>query len=329
MHELFSALIAALVTGFGLRLMLGSGLAGLAQDHANDRSMHVGAVPRIGGMGIAIGVMAALLLAGPSAWPEAIRPLAAAVALVFAVSLIDDLRGLSALPRLLAHLVCAAGLCWCWDLPAVWIPVATLGIAWGANLYNFMDGADGLAGAMAVFGYGALGVAAWAADAPAIGAICAAVTGAALGFLTLNWHPARVFLGDAGSVPLGFGAAALALHGTLAGLWPAALPAIAFLPFITDASLTLLRRALRGARLSEPHREHLYQRLALAGHGHRWVAMRACMLMFASGLAALSTLYVSPAAQWAVFAAALFAHVGGWLALDRSLRARENQSTRR
>lgn len=329
MRELLSALCAALLTGLALRLMIGSRLTRLAQDRATARSMHQGVVPRLGGLAIALGVAAVLPLAGPPVWPEAMRPLALLVALVFGVSLVDDIRGLSALPRLLAHLGCAAALCWQWDLPWVWIPIAAVGIAWGANLYNFMDGADGLAGAMAVCGYGVLGVAASAAGAPAVGVVCAAVAGAALGFLTLNWHPARVFLGDAGAVPLGFGAAAIGLHGALTHLWPAVLPAIAFMPFITDASLTLLRRMLRGAPLAEPHREHLYQRLALAGHGHRWVAARACALMFVCGLVALSTRTLSPGGQGAVFAVTLLLHVGGWLILDHRLGDAARQSTRR
>ncbi|MEN9315651.1 MAG: hypothetical protein RIS35_2044, partial [Pseudomonadota bacterium] len=305
-----------------LRLMLASRIARLAQDHANHRSLHTGVVPRIGGLGIIAGVVLALAVAGPGPWPDALRGLGVAVAMLLAVSLADDIRGLGAGPRLLAHLTCAAALCASWGIAPAWIVVAAPGIAWGANLYNFMDGSDGLAGSMAVSGFGALGIAAGLADAPTIAALSAAIAGAALGFLTLNWHPARVFLGDAGSIPLGFTAAALSLHGALAGHWPPVLPMIAFLPFVLDASLTLARRALRGERLSEPHREHLYQRLALAGHGHRKVALGAVGLMASCAIAALSTLTLGPTGQWGMFAAALTLNLSLWFALDRRLQRR-------
>jgi UDP-N-acetylmuramyl pentapeptide phosphotransferase/UDP-N-acetylglucosamine-1-phosphate transferase len=326
MQALAAALIAAFGTVMLLRLMLRSGVAALAPDRAGDRSLHSGVIPRIGGLGLAMGAIAGLTAVGPQAWPPGFGTLAASVAVILAISLIDDLRGLPAAPRLLAHLCCAAALCWSWDLPPVWWLAAAPGIAWSANLYNFMDGSDGLAGAMTAVGYGVLGAAAWTAGSPALATLCAAVAGAACGFLTLNWHPARVFLGDAGSVPLGFGAAAIGLHGAMAGDWPAALPAIAFLPFVTDASVTLALRAMRGARLAEPHREHLYQRLALAGHGHRWVARRACGWMVANGAAALSTLMLAPVLQAVVFALATLANLGLWIVLDRRLRRAQSSA---
>lgn len=316
MRTLTVALLAALSSAALLRWMLASRLARLAQDHANHRSLHTGVIPRIGGLGIAGGVVVALAIAGPAGWPDTLRALAIAAVAMLAVSLADDVRGLGAGPRLLAHLVCAGTLCAVWDIAPVWIAVAAPGIAWGANLYNFMDGSDGLAGSMAVCGFGTLAIAAGVAGEPAAASLCAAIAGASLGFLTLNWHPAKVFMGDAGSIPLGFTAAALSLSGALAGHWPPALPMIAFLPFVLDASLTLTRRALRGARLSEPHREHLYQRLALAGHGHRKVALGATALMATSAAAALSTLALEPIGQWTMLGAALAVNLGIWFTLD-------------
>jgi UDP-N-acetylmuramyl pentapeptide phosphotransferase/UDP-N-acetylglucosamine-1-phosphate transferase len=317
------ALVAALVAFATLCALLASGLARVVLDHANARSMHRGSVPRVGGIGIAVAVAVALAFAGPSHWPEAMAPLAFATVAMLAVSLADDVRGLAAAPRLVAHLLIAALLAYVWKVPPLWLPVTTLVIAWGANLYNFMDGADGLAGGMTIFGYGVLALAALHAGATAVALACAAVAGATLGFLALNWHPARLFLGDGGSIPLGFAAAALSVLGAAKGHWPAVLPLIAFFPFVFDASVTLARRALAGAPLAQAHREHLYQRAALAGFGHRRVALGAYALMAVCALAALATLERSAAAGNAILCSVLALHLLAWAFVHRKIRDSE------
>jgi UDP-N-acetylmuramyl pentapeptide phosphotransferase/UDP-N-acetylglucosamine-1-phosphate transferase len=88
----------------------------------------------------------------------------------------------------------------------------------------------------------------------------------AAGFLVWNWHPARLFLGDVGSVPLGFALGWLLLHAAIAGYWAAAL--ILPLYYLADATITLGRRALRGAKIWQAHREHFYQRAVARGRGH-------------------------------------------------------------
>ncbi|MFA7504197.1 MAG: hypothetical protein WCZ28_05820, partial [Burkholderiaceae bacterium] len=155
---------------------------------------------------------------------------------------------------------------------------------WAVNLYNFMDGSDALAGLMTLIGFGALALAA-PQDSLSLTAAC--IAGAALGFLAHNRPPARVFLGDLGSTALGFLAAAIAFEGMVAGHWPFWFPGIVFMPFWLDATLTLLRRALAGKRLSEAHRDHAYQRLALAGAGHVGTAFAYGLLMLADAAAAL------------------------------------------
>lgn len=321
--------LAAVTCILVLRLLLRTRLAGLLLDRASARSMHKGAIPRIGGIGMAVGVtlaLAALSEPGgffngfaeePERWLTPLAALGAATAAVFAVSLIDDRRSLPALPRLLTHLIAAALLGWHWGLPGWAIPLVSVGMAWSANLYNFMDGSDGLAGGMAVFGYGVLTLAAIRAGEPGIATVACAVTGASAGFLTLNLPPARVFMGDSGSVPLGFAAGALAVLGTAQGTWPAAVPLLAFFPFVFDASLTLARRVARGDRLSTPHREHLYQRAALSGLGHRGVAMAAYVLMAASGIAALAVQNADRTMQALMLLLVCGLHVTCWLAIDR------------
>jgi len=172
---------------------------------------------------------------------------------------------------------------------AAWqLALAIPALVWITNLYNFMDGSDGLAGGMALIGFLACGVAATAAGDARLAAACAAGAGAAAGFLAFNWPPARVFLGDVGSIPTGFLAGAIGLLGWLAHDWGWWFAPLVFSPFVADASLTLLARALRRERLWQAHREHTYQRMVAGGFGHRGTALRWYALMAAAGGCALA-----------------------------------------
>jgi len=158
---------------------------------------------------------------------------------------------------------------------------------WMTNLYNFMDGSDGLAGTMALVGFGAYAAAAALAGHGPLALVSLAVASASAGFLAFNFPPARVFMGDAGSIPLGFLAGALGVLGVVAGAWPAAFPAVAFSPFIVDATATLLRRLVRGERVWQAHRSHYYQRLVLSGWNPRRLVLAAGGLMLAAAASAL------------------------------------------
>jgi UDP-N-acetylmuramyl pentapeptide phosphotransferase/UDP-N-acetylglucosamine-1-phosphate transferase len=161
-------------------------------------------------------------------------------------------------------------------------------MVWATNLYNFMDGADGLAGAMGLIGFAALGWAAHEAGQHALARTCIALASACAGFLALNLPPARVFLGDCGAIPLGFLAGALGLHGTLSGAWPAWFAPLVFSPFIVDATLTLALRIARGQPFWRAHRDHGYQRLVLAGWSKRRLAAWSGVLMLACAASALA-----------------------------------------
>jgi UDP-N-acetylmuramyl pentapeptide phosphotransferase/UDP-N-acetylglucosamine-1-phosphate transferase len=274
----FVALVAA-------RLLLTPAGRRLALDTPNERSLHDAPVPRTGGIAVAAGVAAACALA----WPGLPVILAAAAALA-AVSFIDDVAGLSTIARLALHLGAAAAVLWLdleVDAPLAFAVLA-LALAWSANLYNFMDGSDGLAGGMAVFGFGAYALAAHLAGAVTLAALCASIAAAALAFLVFNWHPARLFLGDVGSVSLGFLVGALGLQGWRIGAWPLWFPLLVFAPFMCDATLTLLKRLARRAPVWQAHREHYYQRLVQLGFGHRRTALIEYAAM--AGCAALALL---------------------------------------
>jgi UDP-N-acetylmuramyl pentapeptide phosphotransferase/UDP-N-acetylglucosamine-1-phosphate transferase len=232
---------------------------------------------------------------------------------LLAISLFDDLRPLSALLRLLVHSGAAILMVLLWVQAFGLAPGKTsvsiqwamspfsalaivLAIVWMANLYNFMDGADGLAGGMSVIGFGAyvVAIATLPQAAGSLGFLAATLTGAAAGFLAFNFPPAKVFMGDAGSIPLGFLAIALGIQGNMQGLWPWWFAILVFSPFIVDATATLLRRTLQGQKPWIAHRDNYYQRLILAGWSHRKTALAYYTLMLATAGSALGAMQ-SPA----------------------------------
>jgi UDP-N-acetylmuramyl pentapeptide phosphotransferase/UDP-N-acetylglucosamine-1-phosphate transferase len=208
--------------------------------------------------------------------------LAVPVALA-AVSFLDDLRGLPVAVRFVCHLAALL-------LPAHYgagaAIVVAIAIAWMMNACNFMDGSDGMAGGMALAGFGTYGVLAWWAGDATLATVSFSLAAAAAGFLVFNFHPARIFLGDAGSVPLGFLAAVLGLAGWTNGSWSLWIPLVVFSPFIADASLTLARRVFCGERFWQAHHDNYYQRLIRMGWSHRATALAALAAM--PGAAALA-----------------------------------------
>jgi len=271
---------------------------GLALDRPNQRSLHTLPVPRSGGIAIHAGIVLAWAAVAPN-FPIALW---LAFALLFAVSLADDVRGVPVAVRFTAYLLAAYLLSINllladFGMPAVL--VMTVVLAWMANLYNFMDGSDGLAGGMALFGFSFYGVAAWLAGSHAFALANFSVAAAAAGFLIFNFHPARIFMGDAGAVPLGFLAGALGLIGWLQQDWTWWFPPLVFSPFIVDASVTLARRLARRERVWQAHRDHYYQRLVQLGWGHRRTAFAEYALMAVCGTIALIALNLPAAMQWA------------------------------
>ena len=276
-------ILSFVVAFVALRLLIGP-LARLALDEPNERSLHQRPVPRTGGVAVIVGTAAGLYFVEGAYWP----PLLIAL-LLAGVSLLDDLRGMPTAVRLTAHLAAAAALVWhlAWPMDPVAAVLLVLAVTWITNLYNFMDGSDGLAGGMAVIGFGVYAYAANLAGSTWIPAFCVALAGASTAFLTHNFPPARIFMGDVGSIPLGFLAAALGIVGWHDGLWPLWFPALVFGPFIGDATVTLLRRLLRGERVWQAHKDHYYQRLVRMGFGHRGTAVVGYLVMAACGAMAL------------------------------------------
>ncbi len=300
------ALLAVAIASASLFLLRRPGR--LPTAHPNERSLHCRPVPRGGGLALWTGWLLG------TAWLAAPQPWLAPLLLIIMVSFWDDRYGVPVAVRLLVQMMAACA--WLWLSKAPVNPfVAIVAIIWMANLFNFMDGSDGLALAMASIGFGAYAAAAsmaGAGDATILWALVAAIAPC----LVLNFPPARLFMGDVGAVPLGFVAATFGISGWYGGTWPGWFPPLVFLPFVADASVTLVLRGLRGATIWEAHREHFYQKLVQLGFGHRGTLVLYGALMMGTAASALLALFRAPAAGpsllalWSAVMALLFGAIG-------------------
>jgi len=278
LSALLAALAAAALTWVATGALLKQLAAKQILDHPNERSSHARPTPRGGG----IAVMGVILLGWLALALLDITPLRLIwplLGLSFGLALVswaDDLRGLSPLPRFAAQFAAVAialstvplGPQFPGPFP-LWLAIggAALAWLWFVNLFNFMDGIDAIASVEAAAIAAGVGIVATSLGlldgTPWLAAV---VAGAALGFLLWNRPPARIFLGDVGSVPLGFVLGWLLLSLAARGAWAAALILPAY--FLADATLTLLRRALRGEKPWQAHRQHFYQQAIRKGASH-------------------------------------------------------------
>jgi UDP-N-acetylmuramyl pentapeptide phosphotransferase/UDP-N-acetylglucosamine-1-phosphate transferase len=307
-------------------------------DLPNERSLHQTPTPRTGGLGIWTGSLfgtGALILLLDARLE--ILWIAAAAVIIAIISFMDDRSHVSVRLRLSMHLLAsvmllAGGLSGqSIILPGIHIslPVGlayilnVLFIIWMINLYNFMDGMDGFAGGMAVIGFGTLGLLGHLAGDDYYAMVCWVIAAASAGFLVWNFPPARIFMGDTGSSALGLLAAALSLWADRAGLFPLWLAMLIFSPFIVDATVTLIRRTLKGERIWVAHRSHYYQRLVQAGWSHRRTVLWEYFLMLLSGLSACAAYRAATATQWII----LGGMAGIYLLAIISVHALEKQYT--
>ena len=297
-------------------------------DTPNPRSSHAEPTPRGGGLAL----IAVLLLSwlGVAVWLEAAPagfPLALVGAAVLAgVSWIDDLKRLSAALRLAVQAGAVAlgmiamegaGPVFQGFLPPVLDRIAA-GVLWlwFVNLFNFMDGIDGISGVEAICIVLGLVLIAWLhALPPEAAAFPALLAAATLGFLVWNWAPAKIFLGDVGSVPLGYLLGWLLLLAAMEGQWAVAL--ILPLYYLADATVTLIKRGARGAKVWQAHKEHFYQRAVQGGWSHAQVSLRVLVfnifLIGCASMAALGYIWVALGAAAALVALLL-------IILDRASR---------
>lgn len=305
-------------------------------DIPNDRSSHDVPTPRGGGLGIVI----AMTLGTGIAWLAGLVDEDLTIALtgggllVAAIGLADDRRPMPSSVRLIVHGIAAAwAMFWLRGLPPLQLGVnihdlgsfgyvlGIVGLVWAVNLFNFMDGIDGIAASEASFMcWAALVILGLGADALLSATLMLALGAASAGFLVWNWPPARIFMGDVGSGYLGFAIGVLAIASSRSQ--PVALSVWAVLGaiFIADTAVTLVTRVIRGERVYQAHRSHAYQVLARRWGSHQRTTIAVCLfnLLFLLPMAWIVREYPA-AAGWVTVAALL---VPGVIAL--ALRAGRN-----
>jgi Fuc2NAc and GlcNAc transferase len=280
-----SALITAGVRAFLVRHGV--------MDLPNARSSHAVPVPRGGGVAIvAVFLSAVVWLLLKQAIPaKLVWALLGGGLAIAVVGLADDRFKLTPWPRLAVHSLAAAWAVWSLDSMrplqfgggnsfGAWVSrgVAFIGLIWLTNLFNFMDGIDGLAGMEAVCVSGLGAILLFLNGLPSYARVSSTLAAASFGFLVWNWPPAKIFMGDVGSGFLGFTLGVLALFSSKAGpelIWPWL---ILLAAFFVDATVTLLRRMFSRARWYEAHRSHAYQHAAQATGSHAKVTLAVAVI---------------------------------------------------
>ena len=258
-----------------------------AIDRPNERSSHV--LPTLRGAGLALIPIVAIGWIVGAVWTTepidlSILWLALGALFLCALSWLDDLRGLPPPLRFGAHVAAVVSVLMIQPSDTVfaqgflplWADRLLAGViwVWFINLFNFMDGIDGISGVETLgitLGVLATVVALGLTGREALAVPAVILAGAAIGFLIFNWHPAKIFLGDSGSIPLGFLLGWLLLQLAASGQWAAAF--ILPLYYLADATITLVRRALRGEKVWQAHRQHYYQRAVAGGLSHARVSL--------------------------------------------------------
>ena len=185
-------------------------------------------------------------------------------------------------------------------------------VIWMTNLYNFMDGSNGMAGLQGVFAAGVLAVLFHFSGDDQFSLLALLLAACCAGFLPWNLGHARVFMGDVGSLVLGFLFAAFLLYGIGTGAFDYSVALMVMLLYLTDASLTLLMRVIRGERWYNAHRQHLYQRLIAHGWTHSRVAMLYQAINLTLVLPGIVIAVNFPALAWAVALALTLIFILGW-----------------
>lgn len=315
----FMATAALAFTGVGLATSWARRQGVLALP--GERQSHQVATPTGGGIGMVAAVLLAALLPGPGAglppaWTAGVLP---GLAILSLVGWLDDRYTVHAALRLVVQVAVSLWLLAClrngWSAggQASWSAApALLGLVGLMNAWNFMDGSNGMAGGQGLFtGLVLAGLFALAGQ-PGLALAALGVAAACAGFLPWNIPRARVFMGDAGSVPLGFALGGLLLLGWQSGALSLAVAVLLPALFWVDAGLTLGRRFLRGEQWYTAHRQHVYQRLILDGRSHKQVLAlyQAINLFVVLPGVVLGTVY--PGSAWPVTGILILVMITAW-----------------
>ena len=263
-------------------------------DDPTHRSLHDVPKPRTGGIAIlSVVLILWTMIAFTQDVDKFIFYALAGLCLLLIISYLDDRYSISQIWRLLVHFFAAIlliiggiGFSAFDNTIANFIEsnlvlnlVTILVVVWSVNLYNFMDGMDGLAGGMGLIGFGCLAWLGWFAGNYIYMMLAFIIAASNLGFLLHNFPPAKIFMGDVGSISMGYLVAFFSLWGLHSNIFAWWVPLLIFSPFIVDATITLIRRLFTGEKIWVAHKSHYYQMLVRNGWGHRKTAIFEYILM--------------------------------------------------
>ena len=250
-------------------------------DIPNQRSLHAKPTPKLGGLAIMTSVIFSAII-----YCTELLYLVPFLLALIALSLLDDLVSVKPLIRLAIHFLTAITFLFALDLQTnyLFLIILLFFLVWMINLYNFMDGSDGLAAGMSIIGFGCYAILSIIIGDLDFAIFNIIIITACIGFLFFNFPPAKIFMGDTGSIPLGFLCGALGIIGWYKLLWPLWFPLVVFSPFIIDSGITLLKRLINKESLMDAHRSHYYQRAILIGYSHKQVALFSYGLMICVGI---------------------------------------------
>jgi UDP-GlcNAc:undecaprenyl-phosphate GlcNAc-1-phosphate transferase len=241
------------------------------QDKPNKRSLHNKSLPRTGGIIFIPIILLVWFLAGI----DSPLYLSFTIISLMAISFLDDIHSISAAVRFIFHIISILIFVLYLDITLNFfnLGIIVLFLVWMSNLFNFMDGSDGMAAGMAVIGFFSYAIASYMVGDFSFALENGIIMMCSLGFLFFNFSPAKIFMGDVGSISLGFLAGAMGIIGWQKEIWALWFPLLIFSPFIIDATTTLLKRILKREKFWQAHREHYYQRLVLLGWSHKKTAL--------------------------------------------------------
>ena len=303
------------------------------------RKVHQQATPRLGGAAILLSFLAVMCLAGVSVpqvrdmmWGN--NPILGCILLgalgIFAIGFLDDLARLTPKTKLLGEFVVAGFVVWGADLSfseiqflglgSVTIPVwlgiglATFWIVGMANAVNLIDGLDGLASGITLLGLLAVSVVGYLAGIPSVTWMSTLLIGCLLGFLVYNSRPASIFLGDCGSLTLGYLAGCLTFLASLreGGVLDGIFPVLAFAIPILDCLFAIIRRTMRGRSPFSPDMEHFHHRLMAKGLSHGKAVLAMWAMAFSCSLVAIAAAFGKGDQLFAIF---VFFGLGGFILL--------------
>jgi UDP-GlcNAc:undecaprenyl-phosphate GlcNAc-1-phosphate transferase len=252
-------------------------------DNHDERKVHIGAIPRLGGIAIFFAVLLATILFGDI--DRSARGFLAGGVVIFLTGLTDDLSGLTPRKKLLGQFVAAllvtvvGGLCVTSlgnlfgagpiELGYLSVPFTVFAIVGVINAINMMDGLDGLAAGVTAIATATFGILAWYTGNQYLVGACVALLGALIGFLKFNSYPARIFMGDGGSLFLGYCLATFAIHLVERGTGPVSpmLPVVILAVPLCDTCYVMIRRLMKHQSVSAPDRSHIHHRLMDIGLG--------------------------------------------------------------